>query len=99
MCFPASVEVAESFAAEVRERFPTEVQKATVVRTSRPQGWLPGTDVEVVIVAVGDPEELRPQIMDLVSEYMLRDDVWVEVRVVEASLADEPAGPRGKVAA
>ncbi len=99
MCFPATLEVAQSFAAEVRERFPAEVQSVKVVRTGRADEWFPGTDVEVHVVAAGDPEELRPKVQAVVSEYMWRDDVWVEVRIVEASLGDEPAGLRGKVAA
>jgi len=99
MCFPATHEVAASFAADVRERFPTEVQSVKVVGTGRAAEWFPDTDVEVLVVAAGDPEELRPKVMELVSEYMLRDDVWVEVRVIEGSPPDAVPGLRGKVAA
>jgi hypothetical protein len=97
MCYPATAEVAQAFAQEVRARFPTEVQSVKVVRTERPGGWLPNTDVEVLVVAAGDPEELRPKVADLVSEYMWRDDVWVEVRIVEGSPADEPVKREGVV--
>ncbi len=96
MCFPATLEVAQSFAAEVRARFPADVQSVKVVRTGRADAWFPGTDLEVHIVAASDPEELRPKVQALVSEYMWRDDVWVEVRVVEASPTDEPVAPRGE---
>lgn len=99
MCFPATHEIATSFAAELRERFPTEIQKATVVRATHPQEWLPTTDVEVLVVAAGDPEELRPKVQEVVAEYVDRDDVWVEVRVVEGSPAETSAPLRGKVSA
>lgn len=99
MCFPATAEVAQAFAQDVRARFPTEVQSAKVVRTGRAHEWFPDADVEVLVVASGDPEELRPRVMELVSEYMWRDDVWVEVRVVEASPAEDFARTRGAVQA
>ena len=99
MCFPATNEVAQAFAQDVRERLAGDVQRVTVVRTGRAHEWFPDTDVEVLVVAVGDPEELRPKVQEIVSEYMWRDDVWVEVRVVEASPADEPARERGAVKA
>jgi hypothetical protein len=99
MCFPATNEVAQAFAQDVRARFPAEVQRVTVVRTGRAHEWFPDSDVEVLVVAAGDPEELRPRVMELVSEYMWRDDVWVEVRVVEATPADELARERGAVKA
>jgi len=99
MCFPATNEVAQAFAQDVRARFPTEVQTVKVVRTGRAHEWFPDTDVEVHVVAAGDPEELRPRIQELVSEYAWRDDVWVEVRIVEGSPADESARLRGQVPA
>ena len=99
MCFPATLEVAESFAADLRQRFPADLHSVKVVRTGRADAWFPGTDIEVHVVASGDPEELRPKVQALVSDYMWRDDVWVEVRIVEASPADAPWGPRSKVAA
>lgn len=99
MCYPATVEVAQAFAQDVRARFPTEVQTANVVRTGRAHEWFPNTDVEVHVVAAGDPEELRPKVMELCSEYMWRDDVWVEVRLVEASPAEDFARERGAVQA
>ena len=99
MCFPATSEVAQAFAQDVRARFASDVQRVTVVRTGRAHEWFPDSDVEVLVVAAGDPEELRPRVMELVSEYMWRDDVWVEVRVVEASPADELAHERGAVRA
>jgi hypothetical protein len=97
MCYAATQEVAQAFAQDVAARFPTEVQSVKVVRAAKPEGWLPNTDVEVLVVAAGDPEELRPKVADLVSEYVWRDDVWVEVRIVEGSPADEPARPKGIV--
>ena len=99
MCFPATIEVAQAFAHDVRERFPAEVQTVKVVRTGRAHDWFPGTDVEVQVVAAGDPEELRPKVMELVSEYMWRDDVWVEVRVVEGSPAEDFTREKGAVQA
>lgn len=99
MCFPATAEVAQAFAQDVRARFPTEVQSVKVVRTGHAHEWFPDTDVEVLVVAADNPEELRPRVMELVSEYMWRDDVWVEVRVVEASPADQVALERGAVQA
>jgi hypothetical protein len=99
MCFPATVEVAQAFAQEVRARFSEEVQSVQVVRTGRANEWLPGTDVEVHVVAAGDPEELRPKVQELVSQYMWRDDVWVEVRVVEGSPAEDFAREKGAVQA
>ncbi|HEX9710163.1 MAG TPA: hypothetical protein VGB42_09390 [Candidatus Thermoplasmatota archaeon] len=67
------------------------MQDARVVRTGLSNPWFPDTDVEVHVVAAGDPEELRPKVADLVAEAMWRDDVWVEVRVVEARADEEPA--------
>lgn len=99
MCFPATNEVAQAFAQDVRARFETEVQAVKVVRTGRAHEWFPDTDVEVHIVAAGDPEELRPRVQELVSEYAWRDDVWVEVRIVEASPADTGSAMRGSVTA
>ena len=88
MCFPAKAEQAQAFAEELQRRLPHEVQAARVVRTGLENPWFPNTDVEVHVVAANDPEELRPKIADVVTEYMWRDDVWVEVRVVEAYAAD-----------
>lgn len=99
MCYPATVEVAQAFAQDVRARFPTEVQAVNVVRTGRAHEWFPNSDVEVHIVAAIDPEELRPKVMELCSEYMWRDDVWVEVRIVEASPVEDFARERGAVQA
>lgn len=99
MCFPATIEVAQAFAQDVRARFPTEVQTVKVVRTGRKDEWFPNTDVEVHVVAAMDPEELRPKMAELVSEYMWRDDVWVEVRVVEGEPADDFAKSKGIVSA
>ena len=84
MCYPASYETAKAFAFEVSTRFPDEVKSAQALRTGRENPWFPAADVEVHVVARGNPEELRPKIADLVREYMWRDDVWVEVRVLEA---------------
>ena len=97
MCFAATAENAQAFAQDVLARFPNEVESAKVVRTERPDGWLPNTDVEVLVIAAGDPEELRPKVAELVSEYMWRDDVWVEVRIVEGSPSDEPVKREGVV--
>ena len=99
MCFPATLEVAQAFAQDVRARFSGEVQSVKVVRTGRPHEWFPGTDVEVQVVAAGDPEELRPKVRELVSQYMWRDDVWVEVRVVEGSAAEDYTREKGAVQA
>jgi hypothetical protein len=98
MCYPATLEVAQAFAEDVRARFSTEVQSAKVVRTGRKDEWFPNTDVEVLIVAA-DPEALRPLVAQLVMEYVARDDVWVEVRIVERTPAEEYARPKGIVQA
>src|SRR2546425_7556714 len=98
MCYPATLEVAQAFAQDVRERFPTQVQSVKVVRTGRSDEWFPNTDVEVLIVA-SDPEPMRPLVAQLVSEYVVRDDVWVEVRIVEGAPAEEFAKPKGVVRA
>jgi hypothetical protein len=92
MCFPAKTEQAQAFAVELARRLPGEVQQARVVRTGRENPWFPDTDVEVHVVAAGDPEELRPKVAQIVAETMWRDDVWVEVRVEEVPmvLGDPP---------
>ncbi len=88
MFFPAKAEQAQVFAEELRRRLPGEIQDARVVRTGRENPWFPGTDVEVHVVAARDPEELRPRVAELVTETMWRDDVWVETRVVESTVAN-----------
>lgn len=75
---------------------PDEVRKAVVVRTGRDNPWFPGADVEVHVLASGDPEELRPKVASLVAETMWRDDVWVEVRILESPLVVE-AGPDDRI--
>lgn len=97
MCFPARAEQAQAFADELVRLLPSEVRQAHVVRTGRENPWFPGTDVEVHVVAAGDPEELRPKLASLVAETMWRDDVWVEVRVVESPVV-VGAGPEDRIA-
>lgn len=94
MCYPASFETAKAFATDVRARFPNEVKSAQAIRTGRENPWFPAADVEVHVVCAGNPEELRPQVAELVREYMWRDDVWVEVRIVEADVVEVEPAPR-----
>jgi hypothetical protein len=89
MCYPAKEGQAQAFADDLVKRLPREVASTRVERTGRENPWFPGTDVEVVVVAAGDPEELRPKVAQIVTETMWRDDIWVEVRVVEASAAGD----------
>ena len=94
MCYPASYETAKAFATDVLSRFPEEVKSAQAIRTGRENPWFPAADIEVHVVCASNPEELRPKVAELVREYMWRDDVWVEVRIMEADAIEVEPAPR-----